>query len=128
MVIIERLTCFIQFFIYIYTRTSGPPSEPMINDISNVSYTVAVVSWEEGFHGGYDQTIHFKVRSNNDAWVELTSVRVAKRESKYRRTTTLRDLLPGTTYYIRLFASNERGSSGMTDIWNLTTKGSLFNL
>ena len=95
----------------------------MINDINNVSFTVAVVSWEEGFHGGYDQIIHFEVRSNNNAWVELTSVRVAKTESKYLRTTTLRDLLQGTTYYMRLFASNERGPSGKTEVWNFTTKG-----
>jgi len=81
------------------------------------------VSWIEGFHGGFDQTIHIEISSDTSGWIEMSSEPLFVQESPAARNTTITGLLTGTLYYVRLFASNERGNSEMSKVLEFNIKG-----
>ena len=81
------------------------------------------MSWIEGFHGGFDQTIHIEISSDTSGWIEMSSEPLFVQESPAARNTTITGLLTGTLYYVRLFASNERGNSEMSKVLEFNIKG-----
>jgi len=103
---------------------SGPPSTPTIKEISGVSENSAIVTWLEGFSGGFVQTIHIQTSIDMSVWTHESALEVnAISENNAYRNTTVRGLEGGKLYHVRLFASNKRGISEMSDVWNFTTTG-----
>jgi len=84
----------------------------------------------EGFHGGFNQTIHFEMQFGNSSWTEHKqySILISTQEEQAHRNTTITGLKLGTTFHVRLFASNVRGISGLSKVWNFTTKGTSINV
>jgi len=81
----------------------------------------------EGFHGGFNQTIHLEMQLGSLSWIEqnMYLTFISTQEVQAPRNTTIMGLQPGAMYHVRLFASNERGISGLSEVWNFTTKGTL---
>ena len=104
-------------------QIAGPPNSPMIKHIAIINYDSAVVSWIEGFHGGFDQTIHVEISSETSGWIEMSSEPLFVQEGPAARNTTITGLLTGTLYHVRLFASNERGNSEMSKVWEFNING-----
>jgi len=81
------------------------------------------VTWIEGFHGGFAQTVHIEIMSAKSEWSLSASQRVSIGDGRAYHNTTITNLKGQTTYHVRLFASNERGSGGASEVWNFTTTG-----
>jgi len=82
------------------------------------------VTWLEGFSGGFVQTIHIQTSTDMSVWTNESALEVnAISGNNAYRNTTVRGLEGGKVYHVRLFASNKRGISEMTDVWNFTTTG-----
>jgi len=113
---------------FISCRITGPPGTPTLTGISSISHTSAVVSWVEGFHGGFDQTVTIQISSDKTKWVDRLKEIRSHLENMVPRHTTITGLLDGTTYYVRMFASNELGDSKMSEVWNFTTQGTKNNI
>jgi len=80
-----------------------------------------MVLWKEGFDMGHTQTIHIEIRSTNTEWSEKHNENPSVMAAENIRTTTIKGLEAGTTYYFRLSASNEFGRSLPSTIFNITT-------
>ena len=104
-------------------RISDIPSPPVITGIHNIGPHSATISWSDGFHGGFDQTVYYEIRTDSTNWTESPKETIAIYDTRYIRNTTVNNLMESTIYYIRLYSTNERGMSEMTDISNFTTPG-----
>jgi len=110
--------------LYSYLH-EGPPNAPTIIGMQEVGQSTFIISWIEGFHGGYDQDIHTQISSNGQVWTERNTIFVSAKTPTTLRNTTITDIA-GTNLFLRLFASNEWGVSKMSDIWNITRQGICF--
>jgi len=70
---------------------------------------------------GHTQTIHIEIRSTNTEWSDKQNENPSVMAAENIRTTTIKGLEAGTTYYFRLSASNEMGRSMPSTIFNITT-------
>jgi len=105
-------------------RISDVPSPPVLVEIKHIGPHSATVSWSEGFHGGFDQTVYYEMSS--DMYTTVTPVRmdtIGISETTSIRNTTVNNLVEETIYYIRLYSTNSLGRSEMTDTSTFTTTG-----
>ena len=104
---------------------SDVPSPPVLVEIKSIGPHAATISWSEGFHGGFDQTVYYEISSDNTytTWtpVQIDTIRISKTISI--RNTTVNNITEETIYYIRLYSTNSLGRSEMTDISTFTTTG-----
>ncbi|XP_052806548.1 synaptogenesis protein syg-2-like [Mya arenaria] len=98
----------------------GPPGRLKIISINNVQQTSVVVTWTRGFHGGFNQSVYVEVSVDSHRWEVKLILNEGKNEDKNEVNTPLQQLQPGTLYYIRMHAENNRGKSGYTRIFNVT--------
>ncbi|XP_052806679.1 contactin-1-like, partial [Mya arenaria] len=98
----------------------GPPGGLTIISVNNVQQTSAVVTWTRGFHGGFRQTVYVELSIDSHRWNVKLKLNEGKNEDKDEVNTTLQELQPGSLYYIRMYAENDRGKSGYTRIFNVT--------
>ena len=101
---------------------AGPPSIPNIITIKEKGHDAATVFWIEGFHGGFNQTVYIEIRSDRSN-VSQKLQDISLRDTPTTRNSTITGLEGASTYYVRLFATNVRGVSGMSGVWNFTTAG-----
>jgi len=99
---------------------SGPPSIPQLYGIESTSHGSVVVLWKEGFDMGHTQTIHIEIRPINSEWSEYKREYPSAKADEDTRNTTVTGLESGTTYYLRLFASNAMGRSLPSTTLNIT--------
>jgi len=90
--------------------------------MQKAGHSSVLISWIEGFHGGYDQDIHVQTSSNKQEWTERNTISVSAKTPTILKNTTITDIA-STSLYLRLFASNDWGVSKMSDIWNITLQG-----
>ena len=105
-------------------RISDVPSPPVLVEIKHIGPHSATVSWSEGFHGGFDQTVYYEMSS--DMYTTVTPVRmdtIGISETISIRNTTVNNLKEETIYYIRLYSTNIFGRSKMTGINIFTITG-----
>jgi len=105
----------------------GPPIKPTIIRIDGKGHDSATVFWSEGFHGGFNQSIYIEIITDSSNVSKLLQ-HLSTRDTPTTRNSTIIGLEGATTYYVRLFANNERGVSEMSDVWNFTTAGKRFFL
>ncbi|XP_041372788.1 deleted in malignant brain tumors 1 protein-like [Gigantopelta aegis] len=107
-----------------FTLTAaGPPNIP--SDITTWSRdsTSVAVSWIEAFNGGFPQTFLVQYRPNTTSeWSNFTR-QVPERGFHANHTAVLSDLQPGTSYLVRVLASNMDGHKDFSPMLNITTGG-----
>ena len=100
----------------------GPPGAPTIIGMKDVGQDTIVLSWVEGFHGGYDQQIYFQTSTNNQVWTDRSTITLSLNNHTVPRNTTITELT-SVRFYLRMFASNVWGVSSMSEVWNITLEG-----
>ncbi|XP_053391382.1 hemicentin-2-like, partial [Mercenaria mercenaria] len=98
----------------------GPPSMPNNLTVDSIQYNKAHLSWIRGYHGGLAQTFVIQLSTDLNIWNNITVYGGLNKSLE-----PISEVLPGlhdsTTYYIRMFAFNNEGSSPFTEILNYTT-------
>jgi len=113
-------SCYHQIVIFICIQ--GPPGSPTIIGAQDVGDGSIIVSWIEGFSGGYDQTTHIQTSSSNWIWTETNTYTISANDPPLLRNTIITNMV-GAHICLRLFASNQLGTSEMSEVWNLTIQG-----
>jgi len=106
----------------IFYLSVGPPSIPTIVTVNEKGHDAATVLWNEGFHGGFNQSVYIEIRSDRSNVTQKLQD-ISLRDTSTTRNSTITGLEGATTYYVRLFATNPHGVSGMSRVWNFTTAG-----
>ena len=93
--------------------------------VSAISKSVQV-SWTPETDGGFEQTFH--VQYKQDTKKEWTEVNVKEDQTTERgnRSVIIKNLSPGFTYQIRMFARNSKGRSPITEKWTVSIPGNKF--
>jgi len=112
---VEEVVVLILSFPYL-----GPPSKPVIIAIEEKGHDAATVFWNEGFHGGFNQSVFIEISSDRSN-VSTKLQDLSTGDIPTTRNSTVNGLEGATTYYVRLFATNLHGVSGMSGVWNFTT-------
>jgi len=99
------------------------PSPPVLVAIHNIGPQSATISWSAGFHGGSDQTVYYEISTDITTWRTFSIRTIGLSETKMIQNTAVNNLIETTLYYIRLYSTNRRGRSEMTDTSNFTTTG-----
>ncbi|XP_053389842.1 protein turtle-like [Mercenaria mercenaria] len=98
----------------------GPPIKPYNVTLESIQYNTAHLSWIRGYHGGLAQTFVIQLSADLNIWRNIT-VNGGINESLEPISEVLRDLRDSTTYFVRMYAFNNEGSSPFTEFLNFTT-------
>ena len=115
--------------LFCFFFVTGPPSLPYNVTVDNIQQTTARVSWQQGYHGGFDQTFLLQLSTDKVHWENVETVFGGKDESEDRMHQVLNDLRHSTTYYVRIYSFNREGNSPFSQYQNFTTRpltGELF--
>ena len=101
------------------------PDPPTDLQIFSKGSRVVNISWTAGFHGNSDilnYTVQISVDNQN--FTDATCQRLSSSSCLVPGSSTsasLQNLHPGTTYYIRVFATNKVGQSNTSSVASTTT-------
>ncbi|XP_071094627.1 contactin-5-like [Haliotis cracherodii] len=93
--------------------SEGPPSTPTTVSVYPEGPSSLRVFWKEEFNGGATQTFTVEYSTDEEDWKTAGTYEETGRGNYV--TSVVRDLNPGTVYYVRVAASNKFGSSTYTE-------------
>ena len=101
------------------------PDPPMNLNVDSKRSRVVVVSWTAGFDGNSDILNYtVEISEDNQTFVDARCPGLSSSACVLSNSSTsasLQGLLPWTTYYIRVFATNKVGPSATSFVENTTT-------
>ncbi|KAL3887588.1 hypothetical protein ACJMK2_027527, partial [Sinanodonta woodiana] len=89
------------------------PDKPFSFHATNVQENQLSLRWQAGYNGGYTQTFIVEISLDNITWTNVSQVSAGNRDGWF--TTVIEDLIPGSEYYLRLYAYNINGRGDLAD-------------
>ncbi|KAL3887428.1 hypothetical protein ACJMK2_027370 [Sinanodonta woodiana] len=90
------------------------PEKPSSFHATDIQETQLSLRWQAGYNGGYTQTFIVEISHNNITWNNASQVSAENRDGWF--TTVIEDLIPGSEYYLRLYAYNINGRGDLADV------------
>ncbi|KAK3586308.1 hypothetical protein CHS0354_035092 [Potamilus streckersoni] len=90
------------------------PEKPLNFHATSIQERQLSLTWLSGYHGGFNQTFVVEISLDNITWNNVSQVNAGNRNGWY--SATLLDLIPGSEYYLRLYAYNINGRGDFADI------------
>ena len=102
------------------------PSPPQNVEVNANTSRVVNISWTPGFNGNSAiRNYTVEIRTDNQAFAEARCEGLSSSgcvvSSSFTSASLALDLHPGTTYYIRVFATNKVGSSNVSLVLRVNT-------
>ncbi|KAL3887536.1 hypothetical protein ACJMK2_027476, partial [Sinanodonta woodiana] len=90
------------------------PEKPFNFHATNIQEKQLSLRWQAGYNGGYSQTFIVEISLDNITWNNVSQVSAGNGDGWF--TTVIEDLLPGSEYYLRLYAYNINGRGDLADV------------
>ncbi|KAL3887453.1 hypothetical protein ACJMK2_027394, partial [Sinanodonta woodiana] len=90
------------------------PEKPFNFHPANVQEKQLSLRWQAGYNGGYTQTFIVEISHDNITWNNVSQVSAGNKDGWF--TTIIEDLIPGSEYYLRLYAYNINGRGDLADV------------
>ncbi|KAK3601972.1 hypothetical protein CHS0354_025670 [Potamilus streckersoni] len=93
---------------------SVTPMKPINFYVTNIQEKQLSLRWQSGYQGRYNETFVVEISIDNRTWTNVSQVSSGNRDGW--SSTIVGDLVPGSEYYLRLYAYNIHGRGAFADV------------
>ncbi|KAK3592249.1 hypothetical protein CHS0354_032730 [Potamilus streckersoni] len=90
------------------------PEKPINFHATSIQEKQLSLTWQSGYNGGFTQTFVAEISLDNITWNNVSEVSARNRDGWF--STVIEGLIPGSEYYIRLYAYNINGRGDFADV------------